>query len=158
MIDFFYCRVLHLMKSNNINFSVGRDFFLKMFHQKQFIHYTRAEANRGFKRRYQVLWWEIENGDNTEGKGGEVVIYNYLQEVLGIINDPVRPESLVWTSELSGASWLYNWKSFRQLYSLTLVDHVLVTNWWVGMHSTWKVQRMWADIGHMCVFMATGPS
>lgn len=62
---------------------------------------------------------EIENGDNS----GEVVIHNYLLQASGLINDPVRPESEVGASELSGASWLYNWKSFRQLYSLTLEDH-----------------------------------
>lgn len=34
--------------------------------------------------------------------------------------------------------WLYNWKSFRQLYSLTLEGCGLVTNWCVGMR--WQVK------------------
>lgn len=37
-----------------------------------------------------------------------MVIHNYLWEVLGIINDPVRPEREVGASDLLGASWLYN--------------------------------------------------
>lgn len=47
---------------------------------------------------------EIENGDNSV----EVVIHNYLLQVLGIINDPGRPEREVGAATLSGASCLYN--------------------------------------------------
>lgn len=78
-------------------------------------HNARAEVQRipGAPRS------EIENGDNSV----EVVIHNYLLQALGIINDPVRAVREVGADELSGASWLYNWKSFRQLFSLTLEDH-----------------------------------
>lgn len=81
-------------------------------------HDTKAEV----ERTSGALRSEIENGDNSV----EGVIHNYLLQALGIINDPVRPEREVEAGkELSGASWLYNWKSFRQLYSLTLEDHGL---------------------------------
>lgn len=73
-------------------------------------------------RKPGALRSEIENGDN----GVEVAIHNYLLQALGIVNDPARPGREVGAGEeLSGASWLYNWKSFRQLYSLTLEDHGL---------------------------------
>lgn len=85
---------------------------------KEVVSHAKAEVERipGAPRS------EIENGDNSV----EVAIHNYLLQALGIINDPVRAEREVGAGEeLSGASWLYNWKSFRQLYSLTLEDHSL---------------------------------
>lgn len=83
-------------KPNNTYRSLlDRDFFfLKIFHQMQFIHNTRAGALLGAARS------EIETV--------EVVVHNYLWEALGIINDPVRPEREVGARELSGASWPYN--------------------------------------------------